>query len=55
LSADPEGAAPHGRTPHGDDDEPVVSGAAKLIIAVAVFGLGVPIGAAIAAWVMPPS
>jgi hypothetical protein len=38
-----------------DDDEPVLSHATKLIIAVVVFALGVPIGAAIAAWVMPPS
>jgi hypothetical protein len=38
-----------------DDDEPLLSHTAKLIIAVAVFALGVPIGAAIAAWVMPPS
>jgi hypothetical protein len=38
-----------------DDDEPVLSHATKLIIAVAVFALGLPIGAAIAAWVMPPS
>jgi hypothetical protein len=38
-----------------DDDEPILSHATKLIIAVAVFALGVPIGAAIAAWVMPPS
>ena len=41
--------------PITDDDEPVLSHATKLIIAVAVFALGVPIGAAIAAWVMPPS
>jgi hypothetical protein len=38
-----------------DDDESTLSRATKLIIAVAVFALGVPIGAAIAAWVMPPS
>ena len=38
-----------------DDDEPGLSHATKLIIAVIVFALGVPIGAAIAAWVMPPS
>jgi hypothetical protein len=38
-----------------DDNEPVLSHATKLIIAVAVLALGVPIGAAIAAWVMPPS
>ena len=38
-----------------DDDAPILSHATKLIIAVAVFALGVPIGAAIAAWVMPPS
>ena len=38
-----------------DDDEPGLSHATKLIIAVAVFALGVLIGAAIAAWVMPPS
>jgi hypothetical protein len=37
-----------------DDDAPILSHATKLIIAVAVFELGVPIGAAIAAWVMPP-
>jgi hypothetical protein len=37
------------------DDEPVLSHAAKLIIAVAVFALGVLVGAAIAAGVMPPS
>jgi hypothetical protein len=37
-----------------DDDEPILSRATKLIIALAVFALGVPIGAAIAAWVMPP-
>ena len=38
-----------------EDDEPVLNHATKLIIAVAVFALAVPIGAAIAAWVMPPS
>jgi hypothetical protein len=38
-----------------DDDGPPLSPATKLIIAVAVLALGVPIGAAIAAWVMPPS
>jgi hypothetical protein len=38
-----------------EDDEPVLGHATKLIIAVAVFALGVPIGAAIATWVMPPS
>jgi hypothetical protein len=38
-----------------DDDAPILGHATKLIIAVAVFALGVPIGAAIAAWVMPPS
>jgi hypothetical protein len=38
-----------------EDDEPVLSHATKLIIAVAVLALGVPIGAAIAAWIMPPS
>jgi hypothetical protein len=37
------------------DDEPALSQATKLIIAVAVLALGVPIGAAIAAWVMQPS
>jgi hypothetical protein len=56
VSADePDGVARHGRTAHGDDDEPVLDRATKLIIAVAVFALGVPMGAAIAAWVMPPS
>jgi hypothetical protein len=38
-----------------ENDESILSHATKLIIAVAVFALGVPIGAAIAAWVMPPS
>jgi hypothetical protein len=38
-----------------DDDEPVLSHTTKLIIAAAVFALGVLLGAAIAAWVMPPS
>ena len=37
------------------DDEPVLSHATKLIIAVAVFAVGVLVGAAIAAGVMPPS
>jgi hypothetical protein len=35
--------------------KPVVSHATKLIVAVVVFVLGVLLGAAIAAWVMPPS
>jgi hypothetical protein len=38
-----------------DDDEPVLSHATKLIIAVAVFALGVLVGAAIAAGIVPPS
>ena len=41
--------------PIADDDEPVLSHATKLIIAVAVFALGVLVGAAVAAGVMPPS
>jgi hypothetical protein len=41
--------------PITDDDEPVLSHATKLIIAVAVFAVGVLVGAAIAAGVMPPS
>jgi hypothetical protein len=46
--------ARHGQTT-ADDDEPVLSHTAKLIIAVVVFALGVLAGAAIAAWVIPPS
>jgi hypothetical protein len=38
-----------------DDDEPVLSHATKLIIAVGVFALGVLVGAAIAAGIVPPS
>ena len=38
-----------------DDTRPVLSRMAKLIIAVIVFALGVLAGAAIAAWIMPPS
>ena len=38
-----------------DDDEPVLSHATKLIIAIAVFALGVLVGAAIAAGIVPPS
>jgi hypothetical protein len=41
--------------PITDDDKPVLSHATKLIIAVAVFALGVLVGAAIAAGIMPPS
>jgi hypothetical protein len=41
--------------PIADEDEPVLSHATKLIIAVAVFALGVLVGAAVAAGVMPPS
>ena len=43
------------RPPIVEDDEPVLTHATKLIIAVAVFALGVLLGAAIAAWIMPPS
>ncbi|HVI67493.1 MAG TPA: hypothetical protein VM910_33670 [Bradyrhizobium sp.] len=45
------------RTPTADDDDtrPVLSGTAKLIIAVIVFAFGMLAGAAIAAWIMPPS
>ena len=38
-----------------DDTRLVLSRMAKLIIAVIVFALGVLAGAAIAAWIMPPS
>jgi hypothetical protein len=41
--------------PIADHNEPELSHATKLIIAVAVFALGVLVGAAIAAGVMPPS
>ena len=37
------------------NDDEVLGHATKIIIAAAVLALGVPIGAAIAAWVMPPS
>jgi hypothetical protein len=50
--SEPEGVALEATI--ADDDEPVLSHATKLIIAVAVFALGVPLGAAIAAWVVPP-
>jgi hypothetical protein len=43
------------RPPTADDDEPVLSHKAKLIISVVVFAIGVFAGAAIAAWIMPPS
>ena len=43
------------RPPIADDDEPVLSHATKLIVAVVVLVLGVLLGAAIAAWIMPPS
>jgi hypothetical protein len=43
------------RWPRQRANDWILSHTAKLIIAVAVFALGVPIGAAIAAWVMPPS
>jgi hypothetical protein len=38
-----------------DDDRPTLSRTAKLIIGGSVFTLGVLAGAAVAAWVMPPS
>jgi len=38
-----------------DDTRPVLSHTAKLIIGVVVFALGVAAGAAIAAWIIPPS
>jgi hypothetical protein len=38
-----------------DDTRPVLTHTAKLIISVVVFALGVLAGAAIAAWVIPPS
>jgi hypothetical protein len=37
------------------DEERVLSRTTKLIIALAVFALGVLAGAAIAAWIVPPS
>jgi hypothetical protein len=45
------------RTPTADDDDtrPVLSRTAKLIISVIVFAFGMLAGAAIAAWIMPPS
>jgi hypothetical protein len=51
--SEPEGMALEAAI--ADEDEPILSHATKLIIAATVFALGVPIGAAIAAWVMPPS
>jgi hypothetical protein len=42
------------RPPIADDDD-VLSHAPKLIVAVVVLVLGVLLGAAIAAWIMPPS
>jgi hypothetical protein len=38
-----------------DDTQPVLSHTAKLIIGTLVSALGVLAGAAIAAWIMPPS
>jgi hypothetical protein len=54
------GRAGHDRAPlkrpsTTDDDEAVLSHTAKLIIAVVMFAIGVLAGAAIAAWIMPPS
>jgi hypothetical protein len=43
------------RPPTVDDDEPALSRTTKLVIAVVVFALGMVAGAAIAAWVVPPS
>jgi hypothetical protein len=44
------------RPPAADDDTPPeLSHTAKLIIGALVFALGVLAGAAIAAWIMPPS
>jgi hypothetical protein len=45
------------RPPAADEDDtrPVRSHTAKLIIAAVVFALSVLAGAAIAAWVIPPS
>jgi hypothetical protein len=45
------------RLPTADDDDTrsVLSRTAKLIIAVIVFAFGMLAGAAIAAWIMPPS
>ena len=45
------------RPPTADDDDTrsVLSRTAKLIIAIIVFAFGMLAGAAIAAWIMPPS
>jgi hypothetical protein len=45
------------RTPTAEDTDtrPVLSRTAKLIISVIVFAFGMLAGAAIAAWIMPPS
>ena len=45
------------RPPTADDDDTrsALSRTAKLIIAVIVFAFGMLAGAAIAAWIMPPS
>jgi hypothetical protein len=43
------------RATDDDDTRPGLSHTAKLIIGGVVFALGILAGAAIAAWVMPPS
>jgi hypothetical protein len=41
--------------PAADDDESRLSGRAKLTIGAFVFALGMLAGAAIAAWIIPPT
>jgi hypothetical protein len=43
------------RPPAADDDEAPLSGRAKLSIGALVFALGLLAGAAVAAWIIPPT
>jgi hypothetical protein len=43
------------RPPAADDDEALLSGRAKLTIGALVFALGLLAGAAVAAWIIPPT
>jgi hypothetical protein len=43
------------RPPAADDDEARLSHRAKLTIGAVVFALGLLVGAAVAAWIIPPS
>jgi hypothetical protein len=43
------------RPPAADEDETRLSGRAKLTIGALVFALGLLAGAAVAAWIIPPT